>query len=161
MKIRSLLLALLLSSPLQTWAQSAPRVEYHSATSLRDAVAGAAQAATHMAVTNGADRGAYNYVVVRRDQTGEVEVHERLDDVFVIQEGGAVLRYGGTVSGSRETGAGERRGGQIAGGTVQRLSVGDMMIVPAGVPHLVEVDPGGSVTYLVVKVITAAPTRAP
>jgi mannose-6-phosphate isomerase-like protein (cupin superfamily) len=156
-----LLASLLLLCSVPAWAQGAAGVEHHSATALRDAVAGAAQAASHLAVSNLGDRGAYNYVLVRRDGSGEVEVHDRLDDVIVVQEGSAVLRYGGTLSGSRESAPGERRGGQIAGGTTRRLAVGDLMIVPAGVPHRVEVDAGSSVTYLVVKVVTAAAPRPP
>ena len=157
MKICALLLGLLLLCSLGAWAQTPARVEHHSATALRDAVAGAARATPHLATSALGDRGAYNYIVVRRDESGEVEIHDRLDDVFVVQEGTAILRYGGTASGTRQTAAGEQRGGQITGGTTQRLAVGDVMVIPAGVPHRVEVEPGSSITYFVVKVVTPAP----
>jgi mannose-6-phosphate isomerase-like protein (cupin superfamily) len=161
MRTLSASLVVLLLFPVCLHAQSSRGVEFQSATSLRDAVAGAAQASSRMAVHTGADRGGYSYIVVRRDQSGEVEVHDRLDDVFVVQEGAGTLRYGGSVSGSRETGPGEKRGGQIADGTTKRISVGDIVIVPAGIPHRVEVDAGASITYVVVKVTTVPDARAP
>lgn len=153
MNFRALILtSVAVLCPLAARAQTTATVEYHSATKLRDAVAAAAQGPTRTGVTSGPDRGGYSYVVVRRDRSGEAEVHEALDDVFVVQEGTATLRHGGTLSGTRLTAPGERRGGEIAGGVTQRLAAGDMVIIPAGVPHRVEVEPGGSVTYLVVKV---------
>ncbi|MBW3629559.1 MAG: cupin domain-containing protein [Gemmatimonadetes bacterium] len=159
---RALILAsFVILFPLTAGAQTAAGVEYHSATALRDAVAAAARAPNRTAVHNGANRGGYSHVVVRRDQSGEAEVHDLLDDVFIVQEGTASLRYGGTVSGSRVTAPGERRGGEIAGGVTQRLAPGDMIIVPAGVPHRVEVESGGSVTYLVVKVARVPARAAP
>lgn len=162
MPSRALILAVIaVLAPVAARAQTAAGVEYRSATALRDAVVAAAQASNRTAVHNGPNRGGYGYVVVRRDQSGEAEVHDLLDDVFVVQEGTASLRYGGTVSGSRVTAPGERRGGEIAGGVTQRLAPGDMIIVPAGIPHRVEVESGGSVTYLVVKVarVPAAAAR--
>jgi mannose-6-phosphate isomerase-like protein (cupin superfamily) len=161
MKILAFTLAFLLACPALGRGQTPTGVEYQSATALRDAVAGAATAPSRTATRAGTDRGRYSYIVVRRDQPGEVEIHELLDDVFVVQEGAATLRYGGTASGSRVTAPGERRGGQISGGTTQRITVGDLVIVPAGVPHQVEVEPGSSITYLVVKVSTGAAARVP
>ena len=142
-------------------AQSPAEAHYLSATQIRDAVAGAGQAAAHMAAKPLGDMGAYTYLAVRRDQTGEVEVHATLDDAIVVQEGAATVLYGGQLAGERETAPGERRGGQITGGTTRSVAAGDLLIIPAGMPHQVRVEPGASVTYIVVKVARAPGSKAP
>jgi mannose-6-phosphate isomerase-like protein (cupin superfamily) len=93
-----------------------------------------------------------NYYVefVTRVAPGEVEVHPHWIDYMSIQSGEATLTYGGTVSGNRDTGAGEMRGGTQAGGTSVDLKPGSYVAVPAGMPHVMV--PKGKVTYLIFKV---------
>jgi mannose-6-phosphate isomerase-like protein (cupin superfamily) len=102
------------------------------------------------------DRGAYTYLLIHRDAPGEVEVHRDWADVMFVRTGAATLQTGGTVSGARETGPGETRGGTASGGTERAIAAGDVVVVPAGIPHRVVVAPGGDVTYVVVKVATPA-----
>ena len=45
----------------------------------------------------------------------------------------------------------EWRGGEIDGGKDYSLSAGDVLFIPAGIPHRVLVAPKASVTYLAVK----------
>lgn len=144
-------LLLLLVSAVRLPAQTATGTQYLSGTQIRDTVAAAARAESRMAGALLVNRGSYTVLVLRRDRTGEVEVHDAWDDVFVVQEGTATLLHGGQVSGGRQTAPGEWRGGEIAGGTAQVLAPGDVVVFPAGVPHQVQVAPGGSVTYLVIK----------
>lgn len=99
-----------------------------------------------------ANRGAYTVLALRRTRVGEAEVHAEWDDVMMIQEGSATLLSGGVVSGARESAPGEFRGGTITGGTRRALAPGDVVMVPAGVPHQVLVATGGSIVYLIVKV---------
>jgi mannose-6-phosphate isomerase-like protein (cupin superfamily) len=148
-----LLLLLFVGSP--AWAQTPRGAQHLSATQLRDTVAGAARAQTGMAGALLADRGSYTVLVLRRDQTGEVEIHDAWDDVFVVQEGMGTLLLGGTVTGDRVTAPGERRGGRISGGGSQTLVAGDVMVIPAKTPHQVQVPAGGSITYLVIKTPSA------
>jgi mannose-6-phosphate isomerase-like protein (cupin superfamily) len=96
-------------------------------------------------------------VMVRRDRTGEVEVHARLADEFVVQDGTATVLVGGRVEGGRDTAANERRGGEIVGGVRYPLARGDVLWIPAGQPHQVIVPTGGSFTYLVAKYETKQP----
>jgi len=90
-------------------------------------------------------------LIVRRDRTGDVELHARFADEFVVQSGTATVLVGGTLEGGRDTASGERRGGKITGGTRYPMGPGDVLWIPAGQPHLVEVTTGGSFTYLVAK----------
>jgi quercetin dioxygenase-like cupin family protein len=90
-------------------------------------------------------------LMVRRDRGGEVEVHDHLNDEFVVQAGHAVVRVGGTVSGNRQTAPGEWRGGTMEGGSFYRLSPGDVLWIPAGQPHQTLVSTGGSFSYLAFK----------
>jgi mannose-6-phosphate isomerase-like protein (cupin superfamily) len=144
--MKLLLLTALLLIPTLALAQD---VQFLSATQQSDAVVAAAQ--DGLAVSVLGDRGGYLYIIVRRDESGEVEVHERWDDVFVIQEGSGIVIHGGTHAGGRTTAPGEVRGGEITGGMSRRVAAGDVMVIPAGLPHQVTVDEGGSITYFVVK----------
>ncbi len=102
------------------------------------------------------DRGNYTYAILRRDETGEPEVHANWADIFVVQDGSGSVLTGGQVKGAREISPGEQRGGEILGGTQQKIAAGDMVIIPATTPHQVHVSPGSFVTYFVVKVRKAA-----
>jgi mannose-6-phosphate isomerase-like protein (cupin superfamily) len=89
-------------------------------------------------------------LAARREGPGQVELHMRLNDQFVVQAGHATVRVGGTVAGNRANGPGEFRGGTITGGRDYQLAPGDILWIPAGAPH--QVTPkGGSFRYLAFK----------
>ena len=90
-----------------------------------------------------------------RDSAGVHERHEGFTDIFVVQKGSARLLYGGTVDGQRETSAGEWRGGTIRGGTQAELHPGDVVVIPAGIPHQMLLNPGERIAYLSFKVAAA------
>jgi hypothetical protein len=94
----------------------------------------------------------YHYVQVRRVASGEPEVHDRWIDVTIVQAGRATLLAGGRVEGGRLAADGEHRGGTIAGGTPHPIATGDLLVVPAGLPHQFQVARGDSVRYLTLKV---------
>jgi len=94
-----------------------------------------------------------HYVLIAgRTGPGEVEVHEHWIDYMVIQQGEADFTFGGTVTGMRDTGPGEKRGGSISGGTVVAIKPGDFLVVPAGQPHLTMIKPGSNFRAIVFKV---------
>ncbi|HMC93048.1 MAG TPA: hypothetical protein VKI45_11365 [Allosphingosinicella sp.] len=97
------------------------------------------------------DDPAARTLIVRRDRMGQVEVHDLLNDVVVVQAGTAMLMTGGRAEGALATAPGEWRGGTIVGGERRALAPGDVAWIPAGVPHQLVVAPGGSFTYIVVK----------
>lgn len=94
-----------------------------------------------------------NYAVMglHRTAAGQVEVHDKDTDVFYIIEGSGTFITGGKMIGGKPTTPGEVRGTSIEGGETRRLSKGDVITIPAGVPHWFQkVD--GSIVYFVVKV---------
>jgi len=91
--------------------------------------------------------------ISHRDHSGNVEVHLTKVDVMVIQSGTARLLYGGEGVGLHSTAENELQGTTIKGGTMIRVNPGDVIHIPAGVPHQFILDPGETITYLVVKVV--------
>lgn len=87
-----------------------------------------------------------------RDATGSAEVHEHEADIFVIESGDAILVTGGKLVNGHAQKSGEIRGTSIDGGERHQLSAGDIVHIPAGVPHQLLVDKGSAFTYFVVKV---------
>ncbi len=90
-------------------------------------------------------------LMIRRDKPGEVEVHTEQNDVIVIESGQATVTMGGTVLGNREIRPTEWRGGVATGGKSYRVARGDLILIPAGIPHQVLVSKGQAVTYLAIK----------
>jgi mannose-6-phosphate isomerase-like protein (cupin superfamily) len=91
-------------------------------------------------------------LIVRRAASGEVERHASMSDIMVARKGRVSILLGGTIEGGREASPGEWRGGRIVGGTMRRLSAGDMLWIPAGIPHQMFVPTGRSFTYIAIKV---------
>jgi mannose-6-phosphate isomerase-like protein (cupin superfamily) len=90
-------------------------------------------------------------LVVRREAMGEVEVHDKMNDEFVVQSGHAQVLVGGKVVGARQTAPGEWRGGVVTGGRTYDLGPGDVLWIPAGSPHQVLAPKAGPFLYLAVK----------
>ena len=97
----------------------------------------------------------YVYVLVWRTKTGSAEQHRDYDDIFVVREGTATLLHGGVYEGGKKPDDlpdGELRGGTIRGGTPLRLGPGDIVTIPAGMPHQVLLEGGDArFVYAVVK----------
>jgi mannose-6-phosphate isomerase-like protein (cupin superfamily) len=89
-------------------------------------------------------------LMIRRDKTGEAEVHTDMDDTIVIESGTGKFRIGGTITGSHQIAPTEWRGGNMTGWHEYSVSVGDLLLIPAGVPHQAVVT-SGPFTYLAVK----------
>jgi mannose-6-phosphate isomerase-like protein (cupin superfamily) len=82
---------------------------------------------------------------------GIVEYHEHDTDILYITEGSATIVTGGTLENPKTIGAGEIRGDKITGGTAHKLTKGDIIVIPHGVPHwFTEVS--NPCLYLVIKV---------
>jgi mannose-6-phosphate isomerase-like protein (cupin superfamily) len=94
----------------------------------------------------------HSMIISHRDKDGMAEVHEKTVDVMVIQSGEAILVLGGEVIGGKTTSPGEILGTSIQGGVKNLLSPGDIIHVPAGMPHQFFIPPGKQITYFVVKV---------
>ncbi len=84
------------------------------------------------------DGGAFSANEINR-KTGDPEtalVHKFTSEVYVIQEGGATLLSGGKLK-EPITGPPDQQAGKgIEGGTTQEVKAGDVVFIPAGVPHV-------------------------
>lgn len=109
--------------------------------------AGALADGPNLRVSGGFRTGPYSPADYRPD----VEIHENEADLFYIVEGRATQVLGGTIVGSRQTGPGQIRGLKIDGGQTYKLGKGDVMWVPAGMPHWFPEIPE-PLRYLLVKV---------
>ena len=99
------------------------------------------------------ENGNHYYLMVHREATGDAELHETQADIIVVQTGEGSLVYGGQITDGKTTAPNEIRGPGITGGMEKPLMPGDVVEMPAKVPHWVKVAPGKQITYLVVKVI--------
>jgi mannose-6-phosphate isomerase-like protein (cupin superfamily) len=111
------------------------------------------------------DAGGYNIAVgvIHRPQTppGVVAVHFKVTEIYHVTDGAATLVTGGTMVNAKprpsdstavklEDGPGAS-GTSIQGGVTRRIKAGDVVVIPAGVPHwFSEIE--GSITYVVVRV---------
>jgi mannose-6-phosphate isomerase-like protein (cupin superfamily) len=93
----------------------------------------------------------YKIQAGRRIAPGNVEIHTNDTDIFYIMDGSATFVTGGTAEATKTTAPGEIRGDKITGGVPRHLTKGDVIVIPAGVPHwFTEVS--GTFLYFVVKV---------
>ena len=87
-----------------------------------------------------------------RNGPGQVEVHDKETDVFYVIDGAATFVTGGTMVGGKTSGPGQTRGTDIQGGQIHHLTKGDVIVIPAGIPHWFKEVPS-SINYYVVKVL--------
>ncbi len=113
------------------------------------------------AALSGGSRGIVGPLVATKDYTvsgikrtapGEVEIHDHETDIFYVTDGEATFVTGGTIVGAKRTAPGQTRGTDLHGGQAITLKKGDVVTIPAGVPHwFKQVSPSSS--YLTVKVL--------
>ena len=96
--------------------------------------------------------GNYSFVKIYRNATGQAELHETQADIFVVETGEATLVYGGKLVDGKTTAQHEMRGTAIEGGEERGLAAGDVVSIPAKVPHWVKLARGKDVAYFIVKV---------
>jgi glc operon protein GlcG len=77
----------------------------------------------------------YKVEASHRDAPGVVELHTRDTDVIRVAEGTATFVTGGQLHDGETIEPDEIRGTKLCGGESRRLSKGDVIIVPNGVPH--------------------------
>jgi mannose-6-phosphate isomerase-like protein (cupin superfamily) len=99
-----------------------------------------------------ASHGNLRLMINVRTGSGVAEVHQNADDLMIVQEGMATLVTGGSMVDPKTGDNGEIRGTSVQGGTSKTLGVGDVVIVPAGVPHQILLAPGTICKMMVAKV---------
>jgi mannose-6-phosphate isomerase-like protein (cupin superfamily) len=91
-------------------------------------------------------------MIALRHKDGGAEVHENYADFFYVVQGHATLLSGGTVQDAKTTSPGEIRGASVQNGDRTSLSEGDIVHIPAAVPHQLLLADGSTFIYFVVKV---------
>ena len=87
-----------------------------------------------------------------RDADGFPEQHDNIVDVVFVQSGEGTLQLGGTVIDKKATGGpGEFVGSRLDGGSRHPLGAGDVIHIPATIPHAFLVPKGKHITYVLVK----------
>jgi mannose-6-phosphate isomerase-like protein (cupin superfamily) len=106
----------------------------------------------HSARETLADYGDHRFRMLYRDADGIPEQHDQIVDVVVVQSGEGTLLVGGTmINRKASSGAGEYLGTGIEGGERHALAPGDIVHIPAKVPHSFLVPKGKHITYVLVK----------
>lgn len=99
-----------------------------------------------------ANYGNYKFMVAHREGPGDAEYHAAQADIFVVQSGEATLVVGGELVDGKTTTPGEMMAPSIKGGMDKKLAAGDVVTIPAKVPHQLKIAAGKEFTYFVVKV---------
>jgi hypothetical protein len=106
----------------------------------------------HSARETLADYGDHRFRLLYRDADGVPEQHDTIVDVVMVQSGEGTLLLGGRMINPRaSSGAGEYLGTGIEGGERHALAAGDIVHIPAKIPHSFLVPAGKHITYVVVK----------
>jgi len=99
-----------------------------------------------------ADFGDHRVRFLYRDADGFPEQHDNIVDMVYVQSGEGTLQLGGTVIDKKATGGvGEFVGSRLEGGERHALSAGDVIHIPAKIPHAFLVPKGKHITYVLVK----------
>jgi mannose-6-phosphate isomerase-like protein (cupin superfamily) len=108
--------------------------------------------ADHSARETLADYGDHRFRFIRRDADGFPEQHNQIVDVVFVQSGEGTLQLGGKVVGLKaSSGPGEFVGTSLEGGERRALAAGDVVHIPAAIPHAFLVPKGKHITYVLFK----------
>jgi len=99
-----------------------------------------------------ADYKSHRFRMLYRDADGNPEQHDTIIDIVYVKSGEGTLVLGGTMAGQRTTGPGESVGTRLDGGERHPLGAGDIVHIPAGIPHAFLVPPGKHITYVLLKI---------
>ena len=109
-------------------------------------------AADHSSRETLADYGDHRFRMLYRDADGNPEQHDTIIDIVYVKSGEGMLMLGGTMAGRRTTGPGEFVGTRLDGGERHPLGAGDIVHIPAGIPHSFLVPQGKHITYVLLKI---------
>ncbi len=156
MKIIYLILSLLVSPQLLSAAEGQDEFFYWSNadldgfTTLLSSQVGESRSAVADRIV---DFDHYFAAVVHRESGSSLyESHEDWADLYVVSSGRGMLTMGGTITEPSEVSPGEIRGSGIINGTEQRLTEGDIVLIPANTAHYVAVEEGDHITYFIFKI---------
>jgi mannose-6-phosphate isomerase-like protein (cupin superfamily) len=91
-------------------------------------------------------------MLILRNKNGTAEMHENFADFFVVVEGHATLVSGGMLKDAKTASPGEYRGSAVENGTKETVSAGDVIHIPATLPHQLLIADGDRFVYFVLKI---------
>lgn len=100
--------------------------------------------------------GTHSWSLAHREKSGDVESHETRGIVMVVQSGEATLVVGTDVVNPTRPSPTELRGTAIRNGIERKVKAGDVINMPAGLPHQFLLAPGQQITYIDIVVPTPA-----
>jgi len=151
---RAIVAGLLTALGLGAYASAQSAYGHWTAAELRtrDAALSKKVGPDHSARETLADYGDHRFRLLYRDADGAPEQHDGIVDVVFVQSGEGTLQLGGTMVGKRAgSGAGEYVGTRLEGGERHPLAAGDVVHIPATIPHSFLVPAGKHITYVLVK----------
>ena len=95
---------------------------------------------------------AHRFRLILRDADGNPEEHVEVEDVVFVQSGEGTLLVGGEIINRRGGSTGTYSGDGIAGGSRYPIGPGDLIRIPAKIPHSFLTPEGGHITYVLAKV---------
>lgn len=152
--MKLILVATMAAVAIPCCAQAQSNAEVFPARDVTSQLAGLAQKAKGSG-SSGATLADYKSHAIKlsvRAASGGAEVHACYDDIFFVTEGTATLVTGGTVESAKAGSDGETTGSDIRNGKSQTIAKGDIVHIPAGVPHQLIVAPGSEYSSIVIKV---------
>jgi mannose-6-phosphate isomerase-like protein (cupin superfamily) len=98
------------------------------------------------------DSGRFWVNQVTRDHSADLisEMHDTEADIYLVVEGEADLYLGGTIVEQTTPEPGQHVGTGLDGAECRHIGQGDMVVIPEGVPHMLDVR-NSRIVYLVVK----------
>ena len=96
-----------------------------------------------------------------RPATAPAALHEKDGELMVVLQGAGNIVTGGKLVDEKRVNANNLSGASIAGGHSQAVAVGDMLIVPANVPHQVIPTGGAPIVLMTMHVPHPAPGWPP
>jgi mannose-6-phosphate isomerase-like protein (cupin superfamily) len=96
----------------------------------------------------------HSWALAHREKSGVVESHDSRTIVMIVQSGEATLVVGHDVVDAKQMSPTEMRGSTIRNGIERKVSAGDVINMPAGLPHQFLLEPGKQITYIDVVVNT-------
>jgi mannose-6-phosphate isomerase-like protein (cupin superfamily) len=96
----------------------------------------------------------HSWSLAHREKSGIVESHGTRTIVMIVQSGEATLVVGTDIVDAKNTSPTEIRGTSIRNGIERKVSAGDVINMPAGLPHQFLLEPGKQITYIDVVVST-------
>jgi mannose-6-phosphate isomerase-like protein (cupin superfamily) len=94
----------------------------------------------------------HSVYLVLRGSTGQAEIHDTEEDVFIAKRGKATFVIGGQLVDEQSMPRKQRRGTSIKGGDRRTLTPGDIVHIPRGFAHHLEIAPGERFMYVLFKI---------